>query len=108
MKLVISSGIITFRGTSSRSRKAPPLATTPVHKETVLVAFAGIGGTPVKSRAGNATKLPPPATAFSAPPSIPATKRKMEEGRVKGIVYHIRSGSALNAAFSLTTHYLLP
>ena len=32
-------------------------------------AFAGMGGTPVNSNAGNAIKLPPPATAFSAPPS---------------------------------------
>ena len=28
----------------------------------MFVAFAGTGGTPAKSSAGNATKLPPPAT----------------------------------------------
>jgi hypothetical protein len=28
-------------------------------------------------------KLPPPATEFSAPPSAPATKRKMASSRVK-------------------------
>jgi hypothetical protein len=35
-----------------------------------------MGGTPVNSSAGKATKLPPPATAFNAPPRTPATKRK--------------------------------
>ena len=82
-KLVTSRGTITRLGTSSRLRYAPPLAVTPVHKAMVLVALAGIGGTPVKSRAGKDTKLPPPATAFSAPPRMPATKRKMPCSRFK-------------------------
>ena len=41
------------------------------------IALAGTGGTPVNSSAGNATKLPPPATALMAPPSAPAKKRNM-------------------------------
>jgi hypothetical protein len=34
-------------------------------------------------------KLPPPATAFSAPPRAPAKKRKMAVWMVKYQVYHI-------------------
>src|SRR5258708_17309748 len=49
----------------------------------VFVAFAGMGGTPVKSSAGNAIKLPPPATEFRAPPNTPAKKRKMADCRFK-------------------------
>ncbi len=33
----------------------------------MLVALAGMGWTPVKSSVGNEMKLPPPATALSAP-----------------------------------------
>ncbi len=82
-KLVAISGIITRRGTSSRLRYAPPLAVTPVQRASVLVAFAGIGGTPVKSSAGNEMKLPPPATALSAPPKMPAKNKKMACWRIK-------------------------
>src|SRR5215469_1644070 len=88
MKLVINRGIIKRRGTSRRSRKAPPLKTIPVQRATVLVALAGTCGTPVNTSAGNAMKLPPPATAFMAPPSMPATKRKMAYPRCKLNVYH--------------------
>jgi len=77
MALMIKSGIKIRRGVTNRLRYAPPLAAVPTQSENVLVAFAGIGGTPVNSSAGNATKLPPPATAFIAPPSAPAKKRKM-------------------------------
>src|SRR5579864_4054207 len=35
-----------------------------------------MGLTPVTMSAGNATKLPPPATEFSAPPSNAATKSR--------------------------------
>src|SRR5215472_5201425 len=76
-RLAVSSGIITRRGTSSRLRYAPPLAAAPVQRAIVLVALAGIGGTPVNSNAGKAMKLPPPATAFNAPPSAPAKNRNM-------------------------------
>src|SRR5215831_5266436 len=82
-RLAVNSGIITRRGTSSRLRYAPPLAAAPVQSAIVFVAFAGIGGTPVNNSAGNAIKLPPPATAFSAPPSAPAKIRKIIMLRVK-------------------------
>ena len=36
---------------------------------SVLVALAMIGGVPKKSRAGNVTRVPPPATALIAPPA---------------------------------------
>src|SRR5882724_359722 len=36
-----------------------------------------MGGTPVNKRAGNAMKLPPPATAFKTPPRTPATNSRM-------------------------------
>jgi len=49
----------------------------------VLVALAGMGGTPVNSSAGKAIKLPPPATELSAPPNAPATNRKMMVASVK-------------------------
>ena len=34
----------------------------------MLVVFAKIGGTPVKIRQGRVMNVPPPATAFKAPP----------------------------------------
>ena len=37
-------------GTSSRLRYAPPLAVTPIHRASVFVALAGIGGTPASNR----------------------------------------------------------
>src|SRR6185369_1078072 len=76
-------GTNTRVGTSNRLRYAPPLAAAPVHRASVFVALAGIGGTPVNSKAGKATKLPPPATAFKAPPTILATNRKMACSSVK-------------------------
>jgi len=81
--LVTMRGTITRRDMLRRLRYAPPLAVVPTHSATVLLAFAAIGGTPVKSNAGNATKLPPPATAFSTPPNTPATKMMMAEFRSK-------------------------
>src|SRR5271154_3855545 len=86
--LVRMSGIITRRGMFSFMRYAPPLAVVPTQRASVLVALAGTGGTPVKSRAGNATKLPPPATALMAPPSAPARNRKMALWKFKRIFYH--------------------
>src|SRR3974377_111142 len=60
----------------------------------VFVAFAGMGGTPMNRRAGNAMKLPPPATEFRAPPSAPATKRKRNEYGVKQLDVSETSQSA--------------
>src|SRR5271169_1336725 len=51
------------------------LATCPGHNATVFVAFALTGGMPMKSKAGNETKLPPPATEFMAPANSAAKKR---------------------------------
>src|SRR5271166_3563544 len=51
------------------------LATCPGHNATVLVAFALTGGMPIKSNAGNETKLPPPATELMAPARSAAKKR---------------------------------
>jgi len=79
----LASEISTLRRTFNWCRKAPPLNVRPVHSARVFVAFAGTGGTPVKSRAGNAMKLPPPATAFNAPPSTAARKRKTALPRLK-------------------------
>jgi hypothetical protein len=42
-----------------------------------------MGATPVKSKAGKAMKLPPPATAFWAPPRAPAKNRKIAVSRLK-------------------------
>src|SRR5207248_1832191 len=58
------------------------------HKASVLVALAGIAGTPVNKSAGKATKLPPPATALMPPPRAPAKKRKMAVCRFKQRLYH--------------------
>ena len=66
----------------------------------MLVAFAGIGGTPLNNSAGNEIKLPPPATAFKAPPNMPATNKTIRVCGVKLKVYHesIVSVSRLNIA----------
>src|SRR5580704_4680094 len=63
IRLAARSGIKTLLGTARRLRYAPPLAAAAVQSAIVLVAFAGIGGTPVNRSAGKAMKLPPPATA---------------------------------------------
>src|SRR5438067_2308288 len=55
---------------------------------SVLVAFAGIGGTPVNSKAGKATKLPLPATALMPPPRPPAKDKKLALCRFKQSLYH--------------------
>src|SRR5580698_2513525 len=86
--LVTIKGIITRRGISNFMRYAPPLAVVPAQSARVLVALAGTGGTPVNSSAGNATKLPPPATALMAPPSAPAKNRNMALCKFKQILYH--------------------
>src|SRR4029077_18543997 len=67
---------------------APPLAVVPTQRASVLVALAGMGGTPVNKSAGKATKLPPPATALMAPPRAPAKKRKMPVWMFKPVFYH--------------------
>src|SRR5215469_3283299 len=82
-KLTLNNGIMTRRGTSRRLRYAPPLAAAAVHNAIVLVALAGMGGTPVHNSAGKAMKPPPPATELSAPPTPPATNRKTMVSRVK-------------------------
>jgi hypothetical protein len=51
------------------------LATEPGHTAIVLVALAGMAGTPTKSNAGKEIKLPPPATELIAP-DISAAKNK--------------------------------
>src|ERR1700740_704004 len=83
--LVTISGIITRLEISRCLRYAPPLAVTPIQSASVLVALAATGPTPVNSSAGKAMKLPPPATALSAPPKIPAANKKMACGRVKAV-----------------------
>jgi hypothetical protein len=75
--LVTINGTITRRVMFSRFRYAPPLAVVPIHNASVFVAFAATGATPVNNSAGNATKLPPPATALIAPPSAPAPNKNM-------------------------------
>jgi hypothetical protein len=47
-----------------------------------LVALAVVDKTPVKTSAGKAKKLPPPATALSVPPRIAAIKSSKISGRV--------------------------
>src|SRR5260370_1548930 len=104
--LVTISGIITRREIFKCLRYAPPLAVTPTHSASVFVAFAATGGTPLNLPAGNATKLPPPATALSAPPTAPAANRKMACGRFKLVFYH-ESAAALHrgrALLRLTAH----
>src|SRR5271154_3554212 len=86
--LVTISGIMTRRGMFSFMRYAPPLAVVPTQSASVFVALAGTGGTPVNNSAGNATKLPPPATALIAPPIAPAKKRKMALCKFKQTFYH--------------------
>src|SRR5258708_20409572 len=56
-------------------RYAHPLETLPGIRATMLDAFESIGLRPAKSRAGNATRPPPPANALSTPPRKPAAIR---------------------------------
>src|ERR1700676_969288 len=91
--LITISGIITRREMFKCLRYAPPLAVTPTHRASVLVAFAATGATPVNNNAGKAMKLPPPATALSAPPNAPAANKKMACGRVKLVLYHECAGA---------------
>src|SRR5258708_243048 len=86
--LVAINGIITRFEILRCLRYAPPLAVTPTPNASVFVALAATGPTPVNRSAGEATKLPPPATALSAPPKTPAANRKMACGRVKRVFYH--------------------
>jgi hypothetical protein len=44
----------------------------------LLVAFAGIAGTPASSNAGNVKKLPPPATLLIAPPAKAAANSRIQ------------------------------
>ena len=99
----------TSHGTLIWRRKAPPLQTSPVHNATVLVALAGIGGTPVNSRVGNAMKLPPPATAFITPainaaPNSRTAFRRLKPVPCKGIPqirFWIRSDNYCRTAANL-------
>src|SRR5271169_1172622 len=77
MTLVTASGIMMRREMSRCLRYAPELAVVPTQSATVLVALDAMGATPLNSRAGKAMKLPPPATALSAPPRAPAKKRRI-------------------------------
>src|ERR1700738_442228 len=86
--LAAISGIITRFEILRCLRYAPPLAVTPTQSASVLVALAATGPTPVNRSAGKATKLPPPATALSAPPKTPAANRKMACEIVKEVFYH--------------------
>jgi hypothetical protein len=86
--LVTTSGTMTRRDRSRCLRYAPVLAVTPTQSATVFVALAEMGATPVNIRAGKAMKLPPPATALSAPPRAPAKKRKIVVWIGKYQVYH--------------------
>src|SRR6266851_4453242 len=45
------------------------LPEVPTTSAKVLVAFATTGGVPQNSRVGKVTRVPPPATAFMAPPT---------------------------------------
>ena len=56
------------RETVTSLRYAKALAAAAGQSANVAVAFAGTGDTPAMSNAGNVTKVPPPATAFRAPP----------------------------------------
>ena len=81
--LTSKSGTKTRRGTFRWFRYAPLLATNPDQAPMLLVAFAGISGTPAKISDGKLMKLPPPAMALRAPASVAAANKKMACARVK-------------------------
>jgi hypothetical protein len=72
----MSGGNIRLPSTAISRQYAPVLASVPGHIAAVFVAFAGMGATPVSSKAGKEMKLPPPATEFSSPPKRAAINRK--------------------------------
>ena len=79
----------------------------PSQSASVLVAFAGTGGTPVKSKVGNDMKLPPPATALSAL-AMPPTAQSSSPCRMsKRSFYHERMrADQLSGTAALTTFVL--
>src|SRR6185437_13017789 len=66
-RLTIVIGMSSFFDAVMSWRYATALAAAPGVNANVAVAFAGTGRTPVSNRAGNAIKVPPPATEFMAP-----------------------------------------
>ena len=66
-----------FLSSISSSRYPPMLATEPGKSATEQIALEFIGGTPVKIKAGNAIKLPPPAIEFIAPAIAAERKSKI-------------------------------
>src|SRR5260370_15224338 len=97
---------MTRRERSRCLRYAPELAVTPTQSATVLVALAAMGATPLNIRAGKAMKLPPPATALSAPPRAPAKKRKIAVCRPKYKMYHNHNPHKDGRPRSRRTHVL--
>ena len=82
MMLMVISGTMMRGDFGRRFQYEKTLATEPGQTATVLVALAGMGGTPVKMSAGKEKKLPPPATEFMAPASTAAVKRRIAWGKV--------------------------
>ena len=56
-------------------RYAHAPANVPENSATTLDAFASMGLSPANRRAGNVTKVPPPASEFRAPPRNAAAMR---------------------------------
>ena len=64
----------------SSSRNAQALVAAPGSSATLLVALAALAGSPSAISAGSVAKVPPPASAFIAPPTRLAAK-----GRAKAV-----------------------
>ncbi len=80
-RLTPPSDTIHARVAATSRRYAQALDSDAGHSARVFVAFADTAGTPAKISAGRAMNDPPPATAFSAPPTNAATKRnKLTDG----------------------------
>jgi hypothetical protein len=72
---------MTLRSRGRSFRYAAALARLAGQSAQVVVAFALTAGIPAKRSDGKTMKLPPPATALSAPPSAPAPKRSAARTR---------------------------
>ena len=57
---------------ASSSRYSAALAAAPGNRATLEVAFATLAGRPSAISDGRVAKVPPPASAFIAPPTQPA------------------------------------
>ena len=79
-------------------RYAHAPANVPENSATTLDAFASMGLSPANRRAGNVTKVPPPASEFWAPASSAAAQRMARSVNCTPMVFPRLAAQAAAAA----------